>query len=318
MTHSAVAANAAELPAAELAAGAARQWAQLLPVGAINGRDGRRFRLSRPAALVEAFRRDPRPLPVDYEHASAASRTTGAPAPAAGWITDLKVAENAIWGLIEWNEKARAMVAAREYRFLSPEFLYDPASGEVRALLSAGLVHRPNLALAALNRQEAADMTPPRTEDDALRIPAAVLEALRLPNDTDVEAALAAIATLREAADPEKVVPVAAMRELLAERNAKVDRLAEREADAKVEAAVAGGYLTPAMRPWATALCRQAPASFDEFMNSTAPPWAHILKPAPMGRLAASAHAESRAGRDDDAARIARQLGLDPRDLEGA
>jgi len=114
-------------------------------VGAINGRDGRRFRLSRPAALVEAFRRDPRPLPVDYEHASAASRTTGAPAPAAGWITDLKVAENAIWGLIEWNEKARAMVAAREYRFLSPEFLYDPASGEVRALLSAGLVHRPNL-----------------------------------------------------------------------------------------------------------------------------------------------------------------------------
>jgi len=213
MTHSAVAANAAELPAAELAAGAARQWAQLLPVGAINGRDGRRFRLSRPAALVEAFRRDPRPLPVDYEHASAASRTTGAPAPAAGWITDLKVAENAIWGLIEWNEKARAMVAAREYRFLSPEFLYDPASGEVRALLSAGLVHRPNLALAALNRQEAADMTPPRTEDDALRIPAAVLEALRLPNDTDVEAALAAIATLREAADPEKVVPVAAMRE---------------------------------------------------------------------------------------------------------
>ena len=43
------------------------------------------------------------------------------------------------------------MIAAKEYRYISPSILFDPKTREIMRLQGAGLVHRPNLHLTALN-----------------------------------------------------------------------------------------------------------------------------------------------------------------------
>ncbi|HKK35825.1 MAG TPA: phage protease, partial [Paracoccaceae bacterium] len=247
------------------APGEAGRWAQLMPLGEIAGRDGRRFRLTRPDAVIADFARRGHPLPV--EHAGASARQTGRAAPAAGWITELKVGDAMLWARIDRTERGRAMVAAREHRFLSPEFHCDRRTGEVLAPPSAGLVHHPNLRLAALNRQEPVAMTDAPDPDMPGGAAAPIAERLRtalgLGEGAGEADALAAVARLRERPDPARFVPVAAMRELMAERHAGAAARAEQDVGRKVEDALARGCISRAMVPRATALCRNDPANFD-------------------------------------------------------
>ncbi|MFV0474149.1 MAG: phage protease [Pikeienuella sp.] len=291
----------------EIEAAEAKSWAHLLPLGEIEGRDSRRFRLSDPDAVIDAFRRHDGPIVVDYEHASAGGER--APAPAAGWIADMEIREDGVWGLIDWTPKARNMVAAREYRYLSPEELIDPQDGEIKSLRSAGLTHQPNRRLTALNRREAKIMP-----DNAGQLRAAVCEALGVEAGADDGAILAAVAALKENPDPARFMPVEAARDLLADRNRRIATQAEEEAGRLVDGAVMDGYITPAMRGWATALCRSDPASFRDFMASSAPQWAHLFKESSSGGEPPRA-AQNRLHTGGDAASIARQLGVDPKDL---
>ncbi|WP_438805125.1 phage protease [Sodalis sp. (in: enterobacteria)] len=73
------------------------------------------------------------------------ARGNGQPAPAAGWYSQLEWVEGL--GLfavdVEWTERARTLIAAGEYRFVSPLFQYDrqgnvPLPGECRADQRAG------------------------------------------------------------------------------------------------------------------------------------------------------------------------------------
>jgi phage I-like protein len=70
----------------------------------------------------------------------------------------------ACWGRAEWTATAREMIANREYRYLSPSFLFHAATGAIVRLKGAGLVHNPNLHLAALASQDTEMDT-----DDAFR-----------------------------------------------------------------------------------------------------------------------------------------------------
>lgn len=134
---------------------AAPGWIQLLPAGPdVIGRDGRQWKLSDPAAIVAAFQRRQTNMVVDWEHATEHRAPAGLEAPAAGWIDALEVRQGAIWGNVEWTDRAAAQIRAREYRFISPVFQYEKQTGEIRALVSAGLTNSPNLQLAALNREE--------------------------------------------------------------------------------------------------------------------------------------------------------------------
>ncbi len=108
---------------------------------------------------------------------------------------------------------------------------------------------------------------------------------LDLPPDVDVEALVAAIETALKAAkepDPAKYAPVAAVADLLRDRNAKLATMGETAAKAKVDAALAKGFITPAMRPWAFALCSQDEASFDGFIAKAAPVYGHLTKRSDM------------------------------------
>lgn len=278
-----------------------RQWVQLLPLGRITARDGRRFALSDPGHVLAMFRRRKIDLPVDYEHAidTAGKRSDGVPA--AGWITDLEQRPDGIWGHVRWTEKAAAMIRSREYRYLSPSMAVSKASGEIMALRGAGLVHHPAFHLTALASEE------PMPDTDNTNTLARIVGALDLDEGTDADTIVAAIAALKTP-DPRKFVPVEAVADLMRDRNAQIATASEAEADRRVEVALADGYITPAMRPWAVALCRSDLNSFEEFLEKTAPPYAHLKRRV----VPARAPSGDSPAHDAQTVQIARNIGVDP------
>lgn len=144
-------------------ASAAPAWVQLLPDARdVVGHDGRRWLNDLPDFVVNHSRT---PLVLDYEHASEHRAPQGLDAPAAGWITRLEVRGSAVWGQVEWTDRARQQITSREYRYLSPVFQYEKDSLRIVQLTSAALTNQPNLNLTALNQGAI-------TADDELRLAA--------------------------------------------------------------------------------------------------------------------------------------------------
>lgn len=290
--------------AVELPAKAAPEWVHLLPVGAVNGRDGRRWRLDDPAQVIARSDKGG-DLPIDYEHESEKPKRHGGPMPASGWIKSLQARSDGIRGKVEWTGRAAELIANREYRFLSPVLQYHPVTGQVMRLTGAGLVHRPNLALTALSEQE-------KPMSDAQPDLTRIAEALGLDDGADTDAILTAIKT-SAAPDPARYVPIEAVADLLKQRNSTAGDHAQRAAEAKVEQAMNSGYLTPAMRDWALALCAQDPASFDSFVATATPAYAHLHRPSRLHDTTPGTHA--RRASSAEAQAICAQLGLSPEDL---
>ncbi|WP_424986872.1 phage protease [Microbulbifer sp. S227A] len=238
--------------------GAAPDWVQLFPLGQMVGRDGRRFNLADPQMIVSAFQADAVDLPVDYEHQSDTQpeRRNG-PVPAAGWIKELKVDETGLWGRVEWTAQARELITGKAYRYLSPSFYHTKASNITTRLKGAGLVHKPNLQLHALARQE-------DTMNDAETLLHRLLAALGLPDETTEDQLVALVeavrgkaeqATAAQMPDPARFVPIEAVQELMTSRHAGHNERAKDRAAAKVKDALDRGFIIPAMKDWATALC---------------------------------------------------------------
>lgn len=123
--------------------GSAPEWVHLLPGdGTVTGRDGRSWQLLDPSGLVLAFQSGGVDLPVDYEHQNdnPEAKAKG-PIPAAGWIKELRADAGGVWGRVEWTATAAAMIASKEYRYLSPSFLFHPKTRQIVQLKGAGLVH---------------------------------------------------------------------------------------------------------------------------------------------------------------------------------
>jgi phage I-like protein len=238
-------------------------WVQLLPNGPeITGRDTRSWMISDPQAVVAAsLARGP--LHIDYEHASEHRAPLGLEAPAAGWITALEARGNGIWAQVEWTPRAAQMIADREYRFISPTFIYDGKTHEILEIISAGLTNQPNLDMTALNRRSE-NQTDYRT--GALMNLKALCQALGLAEDASAGAMLAAINALINRADNpplEKFVP-------RADYNAAVKKAAdaetalsqmkgaarETEITALIEGAIKAGKITPATKDFYVTTCR--------------------------------------------------------------
>lgn len=184
---------------------------------------------------------------------------------------------------------------------------YHPTTGQVLRLIGAGLVHRPNLALTALSEQEF-PMTDAPARSDLSRIAAA----LGLDDAADTASILTAI-NAQSAPDPARYVPIAAVADLLHQRNAAARDGAARTAEARVNRAVEDGYLTPAMREWAVALCTRDEASFDQFLAKGGPSYAHMTRLSGLDNASLRARSHHPASADEQA--ICAQLGLSPDDL---
>jgi len=259
----------ASAPVAGESAATAPEWIELLPAGVFYGRDGRGpFRLDDPAAVIESTTamQMNAGIPIDYDHATDFGAPEGRPAPAAGWIRELEVRDGAVWGRVEWTARAASSIVAREYRYVSPVFQFEPKAGVVTRLLRAGLTNNPNLHLTAIaaSRTAAAE-----AKDQRMEFPNQELrELLGLDDDATVAEVVAKVRELRaagdaassqststQAHDPAHYVAMAEFERTLTELNAlKAERARERAAHT-VEDAIRAGKIAPAQREWAIAYC---------------------------------------------------------------
>lgn len=250
---------------------------RLLPAGVFRssdgsgrpeGIDGWRTDADIAARLVAAAKARASDYVIDYEHQTLKAADNGLPAPAAGWFRELEWRDDGLYAVgVRWTERAAAMVAAGEYRYISPVFAVAE-DGAVLQIAHAGLVNFPGLDgltdLSALS----ATLFPPTTQEF---LPMkALLIALGLSESATEADALAALSAIRAshtteltalkgaAPDPSKYVPVSTLTALRGELDASRSELVAlksaarvAEVDGVVSQALSDGKLTPALEPWA-------------------------------------------------------------------
>lgn len=251
-------------------------WVQLLPAGQFQGRDGRGpYRLDNADAVIAATRALGMDLPIDRDHQTDFA-PRGTAIVAAGWIRELSARSDGLYGRVEWTDTAKAQLAAREYRYLSPVFDFVRESGRVVRVLRAALTNNPNLHLTAIASQERREMqidiaklrqalglgedssadaivTAAQTANAAGTAIGDVRSALGLPATADTAAMVARVRELAAAADPARVVPLAQFEGLSRELAAVKQRLVDADVERAVHGATAEGKLAPAMHDWARA-----------------------------------------------------------------
>lgn len=127
----------------------------LIPEGIFRGIDGRPFDAphwnltpERGHQITAALNQREIDMVIDYEHATLKSQESGEPAPAAGWLKSKSFTYIEGVGLcssqFEWLDKAKNFIELKEYRYLSPVFLYNK-QGDVLALLNTALTNTPAL-----------------------------------------------------------------------------------------------------------------------------------------------------------------------------
>ncbi len=172
----------------------------LVPAGTVRARphDGREFSNSEPERAVARTRDLVLDQPIDYEHQTYLSADNGQPAPAAGWIKEVFVREGAIWARVEWTARAKAMIEAGEYRYISPVLMHDRA-GKVLMIRAAALTNDPALYMPALMRARLNTQTQLDREDRM--DPEKLRKALGLSKDATDEQVLAAASALLAASN---------------------------------------------------------------------------------------------------------------------
>ena len=108
--------------------------------------------------ILDEFAKGKKPIPIDYEHTTLGGNysTPSGAAPAAGWIMEiLAKAGQGIFAVVKWNEAARAMIQADEYRYLSPVLMVRKDDRKAVAVTSAALTNTP--AIVDMERVAAKD-----------------------------------------------------------------------------------------------------------------------------------------------------------------
>ncbi len=244
------------------------EWIELIPAGAIvKGRDGRQW-VNDPDGVVADFSLKARSLPLDWEHATEIKSPKGERAPAAGHIEAVEQREGgAIWGRVNWTPQGGEDVRTGAYRYISPVFAYDKNTGRIVGLISAGLVHEPNLGLKALNSAH-------NNHEDKQMDLKQVYEALGLVDGANEDQILAAVNKLkadREVAINKATTPDLALfvpradhdqavaRAVNAEKTLQEERgkALNAEIDVVVKQALAEGKIAPASEEYYRAQCRK-------------------------------------------------------------
>lgn len=231
-------------------------------------------------------------IAVDYEHQLLSAADNGQPAPAAGWIDPRSIVYKAggdapgLYGAVSWTARAAAMIAADEYRYLSPVFTYDGATGEPLDLLNVALTNFPAIDEPLRAVLSARSAHPHQETPEVNETLKKLLVALGLPDTTSEGDALAGVAALKAQADahtaevaalkaaaaggpdPAKFVPVATMQAVQAELAALTARVNGDEAARVIDAAIADGKLVEAQRGWAAELGKTNLAALKAYVAS--------------------------------------------------
>lgn len=250
-------------------------WLPLVPIGAFSGRDGRSWNNSNPEAVIN---NTVLPFVLDIDHASELTRNTEA----SGWVTQLKIEDDHIFGWLEFNALGKKAIDEKRYKFYSPAFNVTK-DGVLLDLTSMGLTNRPNLYVPALNKAQDNQTTPQQKDDPMLP---ELLVALGLSADADQATALNAINALKTAKpDPQMpdlnhFVPQATHSQVVTELNTVNAKLAALEAakhkeavETALNAAISEKKIAPADKEFYANYCstEQGLADFNKFVSTKAP-----------------------------------------------
>lgn len=275
-----------------------RDEVQLLPDGEFAARDGRpgkgrRWHLDAAAAqrLVEQASTRETPYVIDYDHQTLMVAQNGQPAPAAGWFKALvyRPGQGLYATDVQWTERARALIDAGEYRFLSPVFGFDDR-GTVTELLMAAITNVPALdQLEEVQLKAAASLSVQSFQETSAmnELLKKLLAALALPETTSEADAVAACTALKAKADgvdalqgevvalrakvmdPTKFVPVEVANDLKTQVAALTTRVNEREVEDLILLAIAAGKLaTPAEQAYARSIGKDSIAQLRTYIEA--------------------------------------------------
>lgn len=184
------------------------EWVMLMPAGLVELNDGRGPFHADAAAVAAATRQrlGGRHMPLDFDHSETrpAAVRTGAPVPAAGWVTELEARADGVWGRVQWTEAGAEAIRSRAYLYISPFFAFRP-DRRVVAIINAGLVKSPAIDMARL--AAAQDL---HTKETDMDLEQELRTALGLPDDADGAAIVAAVshgASLLRAASGGNALP---------------------------------------------------------------------------------------------------------------
>jgi phage I-like protein len=290
---------AAPLVALSLAdAGTGANWVQLCPAGTFKARDGRGpFEAGHGDALQAIIDRSKEiagstELVIDYDHQAVfgAKDGVGGRAPAAGWIKELEVRADGIWGRVEWTAAASAAIKANEYRYLSPVLIQARKDGRVLAIRMAALTNTPALDMAEVI---AASANFSETSEEEVSMDK-VLAALGLAAGSGEDAVLSAITKLQTSSaavalaaglgkeatsdeviaafsqkaakpDPSQYVPLSAFVEVQNTVKVLQQSLSADKASAAVDKAIKDGKVAPALKDWAMDYAKSNLAGFEAY-----------------------------------------------------
>lgn len=322
---------------------------QLLPAGRFHALDGRpadvpdrNWYIDAALAqrLIAAAQARTNPFAIDYEHQTLAAEKNGQPAPAAGWWRNASMVWREGLGLfatgVQWTEKARAMIAAGEYKFFSPVFKYDKQTGAVTEILMGAVTNYPALdGMEALAARAAArfdsdqpDRNKPDQESEPMK---ALLKLFGLKDDateTEVIAAATAmkakndelmaknqelgqaVATAKaQIPDPAKYVSIDAHTKLAGDFAALKGDLEARDLGATIQTAINEGRLAVAEEQWARDFAKSHGFAALKASLEKRPVIA-ALKRTQTGGLPPAGNAAGEM--DETALAVCRQLGVEP------
>lgn len=139
----------------------------IFPAGLIIGNDGRGpYNLLNADAVIAASSvRTHVELVIDRDHAYDLL-PAGTPIKAAGWIKEFVNKDGAIWARPEWTPAAQQELKNKEYRYISPTFLFDPETREVTKIIGATLCNRPNFDMKAVASMQTTTPSPTTPEKE--------------------------------------------------------------------------------------------------------------------------------------------------------
>ncbi len=247
-------------------------WLPLIPLGKFSGRDGRCWNNADADAVITNTQL---PFILDVDHNSEISPDTSA----SGWFTELKIEDNHIVGKLELNQKGRAAIDDKRYKYYSPAFSTD-RNGRVHAFVSVALTNKPNLNVPALNSAGAPDNFNNLTKEELFML-AALLAALGLAADADQQTALNTIQNLKnQKPDLNAFVPKATHEQVVTELNAANQKLADiakashdKAVEVAINAAIAEKKIAPADKDFYISACatEKGLEDFRQFISNKAP-----------------------------------------------
>ncbi len=177
--------------------GDAPAWLHLLPMGKIQTHDGKNdFEWDGTELKMCSFFGDAEEsrIPVDINHSNSKLGTQGQDTPAQGWIVELAIKPDGVWGRTEWNDSGKAALANKSYRGISPELMVNKQTRKVTGIRGASLTNYPNLKglVPILNSLD------PTAEDDfdMDKLLKDLLAALGLAADAGKDVALQSVSEL--------------------------------------------------------------------------------------------------------------------------